>query len=132
MTVNETEVLATLDAIEGDLDRWDQATFASPHGECGTTMCFAGWTLVRHGYGIGEYGQFFGPDGVKLVGNEVERRAADILGFDSHLINEVFYFFPEEEFEGCEDDEEQPKSVLFAVLKSHVLKATGVKEESKA
>lgn len=49
MAGNPTELRATMREIEADPSSWDQR-YTAHQTECGTTYCFGGRTLARHGY----------------------------------------------------------------------------------
>lgn len=46
---NADELNATMVLIKENPHLWDQADYFTVT-ECGTTACFDGWTLLRHGY----------------------------------------------------------------------------------
>lgn len=48
--LNVPLLMRTLLAVHTWPERWDQSTFFD-ETSCGTTMCFAGWTLVLEGFG---------------------------------------------------------------------------------
>ncbi len=50
MTPNFVLLRYVLNHLEHHPDRWDQRYWFQPRPGCGTTHCFAGWTVILAGY----------------------------------------------------------------------------------
>lgn len=126
MTVNMPLVNKVLDMIEGDVERWDQSDFIS---ECGTFMCFGGWSLIASGYqtktmGVGwPFTWFVSPEGLELRNAiSIETAAAELLGFDEDQTYHVFHWQPEDNMPTDMNYEVYAsKAEQFAAYKKHVL-----------
>lgn len=103
---NVEKLEATLDHIRMNREQHDQRAWAMKT-ECGTAMCFAGWTVALEGYEFawkGEpamdfYGNAISDDyatrcmkpGVASSESRVEWAAANILELDVPQARELFY-----------------------------------------
>jgi hypothetical protein len=93
---NADELNATLDVIKANPQLWDQNTFYDST-ECGTTACFYGWTLLRHGYTI----RGMGPD-------EIHQVVRNILEVDDSEGDALAYYFTD----SIEDLELRVKAII--------------------
>lgn len=78
-TLNAALAYKVLDHIDAHPDSWNQA-----HWWCGTSGCFAGWTVQLSGEN---------PDGEQVIdGVHISHRAAQLLGFaDETAMNDFAY-----------------------------------------
>lgn len=59
---------------------------------CGTTACFAGWTVAQAGYRVHISGHIYrAEDAVYIVTSEIDRFAADLLGITEEQAEELFF-----------------------------------------
>lgn len=58
---------------------------------CGTTACFAGWTIAVSGYRVGVRAEVLCGDSDGEASLHIEGFAADLLGIDDEQMNELFY-----------------------------------------
>lgn len=98
---NAEELNATMATIRKNLHLWDQAHYFT-RTECGTTACFDGWTLLRHGYE---------PTSLRFPGMVAQR----ILGLTSWEHDNLAFYFTS----NIEDLELRVKEIIAGEWADH-------------
>lgn len=123
MKINEDLIRQVMAHIRANSERWDQRSYVGDGrgGECGTTHCFAGWTMRLEGIGYAD-GWFRVPEGhrafefaararwaetpvVGVSGGGVVRDefevARQLLGLDRVAAGQIFYFYETASCQEC-------------------------------
>jgi hypothetical protein len=84
---NEVLARRVLAAIDANPGRWDQTVYRRKDPQCGTAMCFAGWTVALSDIPMDDGDVFTiwttGPDGKRHQDN-IPDAAARLLGLADH------------------------------------------------
>lgn len=99
MSIDPLALRGVLEHIETHTEEWDQSYWAKKTG-CGTSFCFAGWTVVLAGLGDEiqwyEDGKWYEDGNLKRAetlkdGSTISDTAAMILGLDFDAATRLFY-----------------------------------------
>lgn len=115
MEINTELVGRVLDRIIARPREWCQTSF------CGTRCCFAGHTLLEAGYHVGACGYFINENGGEVLASF---QAAQLLGFDSDQVEEIFYYFPEDEL--ADSGTEWSERAALTAMINRVAEVTGI------
>jgi hypothetical protein len=111
---NMDKLYAVLDRIEADPEHWNQSSW-SGLGECGTTMCFAGWACKLEGLKLAvEVDGGTADRGSLASGRAISTTAEEILGLTS---NEAYNLFIETIHTGLDGRAKSLQSIKVEVAK---------------
>jgi hypothetical protein len=93
---NADELNATMAAIKENPQLWNQRDYCT-ETECGTVLCFYGWTLARHGY-----------DAARMYAEEIHKVIMRILDLNLSEDTALAYYYTD----SIEDLEPRVKEII--------------------